>query len=208
MSNRLIQIACAIISFTATAAAADQPAIAEPPAGFETRVGAHGLDIRKRTSLGLYLSAREALQIWRQNPRVLVVDVRTQAEVDFVGIAEPVVRNVPYLLLDTVMEHDQKTRALVLTPNPDFEKAVAGLLADMGRGRNDPLILICRSGDRSARAADLLAQLGYTAVYSVVDGFEGDLGPTGKRDFNGWRNVGMPWLQRARADQIYRSPSL
>lgn len=139
---------------------------------------------------------------------MLLVDVRTQAEVEFIDIAEPATRNVPFMLLDAAMENDSETAALVVTPNPDFEKAIAGLFAEMGRSRHDPLILICRSGDRSARAADLLAHSGCTAVYSVVECFEGDLGPTGKRDMDGWRNVGMPWLQRPRPDQIYRGPSM
>lgn len=208
MQARVIASAVALIAFAASDAPAQDAIGPVSTVALETRVSPHVLDARKRTSLGLYLSAREAYVAWRRDPRVLLVDVRTQAEVDFVGIAEPAVRNVPYLLLDTVMEHDRNTAALMLTPNPDFERAIAGLVSAMGRGRNDPIMLICRSGDRSARAANLLAQIGYTAVYSVVDGFEGDLGPTGKRDIGGWRNVGMPWLQRARPDQLYRSPSM
>ena len=56
---------------------------------------------------------------------------------------------------------------------------------------------MCRSGDRSAAAANQLAEAGFTAVYSVVDGFEGDVakdGPTaGLRTVNGWKNKGLPW---------------
>jgi rhodanese-related sulfurtransferase len=56
---------------------------------------------------------------------------------------------------------------------------------------------MCRSGDRSARAADDLTTAGFTQVYSVVDGFEGDLakdGPNaGRRAVNGWKNKALPW---------------
>ena len=69
-----------------------------------------------------------------------------------------------------------------------------------------PVLLICRSGDRSARAANLLSQLGYAAVYTVVDGFEGDAiasgDKQGQRLINGWKNAGLPWsynLGKARA---------
>ena len=68
------------------------------------------------------------------------------------------------------------------------------------------MLLICRSGDRSARAANLLSQLGYTSVYTVVDGFEGDAVAAGEkrgqRIVNGWKNAGLPWsydLGKARA---------
>jgi rhodanese-related sulfurtransferase len=54
------------------------------------------------------------------------------------------------------------------------------------------VIFICRSGERSARAADELADFGYTTA-TVVDGFEGDLGPDQRRSVNGWKNAGLPW---------------
>ena len=44
-----------------------------------------------------------------------------------------------------------------------------------------------------AKAANLSAQLGYSQVYSVLDGFEGDLSPDGQRTVNGWKNAGLPW---------------
>jgi hypothetical protein len=61
--------------------------------------------------------------------------------------------------------------------------------------------LICRSGDRSAAASHLLAEAGFKNVYSVVDGFEGDLatdGPkAGQRAVNGWKNAGLPWSYKS-----------
>ena len=53
----------------------------------------------------------------------------------------------------------------------------------------DKLLLICRSGVRSHYAAELLAAVGFTKVYNVLEGFEGDLG-AGR---NGWRAAGLPW---------------
>lgn len=56
---------------------------------------------------------------------------------------------------------------------------------------------MCRSGDRSAKAADLLAKSGYTNVWSAIEGFEGDKakdGPNkGKLTVNGWKNANLPW---------------
>ena len=70
-----------------------------------------------------------------------------------------------------------------------------------------PIILMCRSGDRSAAAANLLAEAGFKNVYSVVDGYEGDLateGPkTGQRAVNGWKNAGLPWSYKLDKAKMY-----
>lgn len=63
----------------------------------------------------------------------------------------------------------------------------------------DTLVLLCRSGHRSATAANALAEVGFTNVYSVVDGFEGDtITDKGSPHFghrlkDGWRNAALPW---------------
>ena len=69
--------------------------------------------------------------------------------------------------------------------------------------KTDVVVLICRSGDRSSRAADRLAQDGYTRVYSVVDGFEGDLSKDGRRSVNGWRNANLPWSYKLDKAKMY-----
>ena len=63
--------------------------------------------------------------------------------------------------------------------------------------RRSPRAAIWMSADeRSARAADVLAKAGFTQVYNVVEGFEGDYGKTGRRDVNGWKNAGLPWTYK------------
>lgn len=73
-------------------------------------------------------------------------------------------------------------------------------MAAAGLGKHDVVILMCRSGDRIACATNLLAQLGYTNVNTVVDGFEGDAatsGPKqGQRIINGWKNADLPWTYK------------
>jgi rhodanese-related sulfurtransferase len=70
------------------------------------------------------------------------------------------------------------------------------------------VVLICRSGDRSAAAANLLAEAGFKRVYSVVDGVEGDLakdGPkAGQRIVNGWKNAGLPWSYTLEKKKMYK----
>jgi rhodanese-related sulfurtransferase len=75
-------------------------------------------------------------------------------------------------------------------------------------GKKDArIILSCRSGDRSARAADLMAKSGYTNVWSAIEGFEGDKakdGPSkGKRTVNGWKNANLPWTYDLDKDKAF-----
>ena len=80
-------------------------------------------------------------------------------------------------------------------------------MAAKGLSKNDTVILMCRSGDRSSKATNLLAELGYTKVYTVIDGFEGDVakdGPqAGQRVVNGWKNAGLPWTYKLDKDKLY-----
>ena len=63
--------------------------------------------------------------------------------------------------------------------------------------KNDTIIVMCRCGDRRSLTANILTDLGYKKVYSVVEGYEGDMakdGPNkGRRMINGWKNDGLPW---------------
>jgi DNA repair protein RadC len=59
-----------------------------------------------------------------------------------------------------------------------------------------PVLLICRSGNRSVEAAAALEAAGFTDVTNVVDGFEGPLDENDHRGTkSGWRHDGLPWQQ-------------
>jgi rhodanese-related sulfurtransferase len=61
---------------------------------------------------------------------------------------------------------------------------------------DEAILLICRSGVRSHAAATVAAQAGYTRVYNVLEGFEGQLNAHHQRGkVNGWRHHGLPWVQ-------------
>ncbi len=69
------------------------------------------------------------------------------------------------------------------------------MLGEAGVKRR-PVLLICRSGQRSLEAAQALEQDGFTDVINVLHGFEGDLDPDFHRStLNGWRFDGLPWEQ-------------
>jgi rhodanese-related sulfurtransferase len=149
---------------------------------------------RKQTTLGLYVSAPEAFKMKTEGGnKVMFVDVRTRGEFLFVGAAPMVDQNIPYMEMEDPVSWDKKNNRYTLSPNSDFVSAVGELATRMGLDKNSTIILMCRSGDRSSPAANLLKLAGYTKVYSVVDGFEGDMSPKGRRDVNGWKNADLPW---------------
>lgn len=156
----------------------------------------------KRTPLGLYLTAREAAEMKaREGASVLFVDVRTRAEATFLGMSTTVDALVPYQDFNgETAGWDEKNSTFSMEANLDFVKQLEGLLTSRQMGRDSPVILMCRSGARSATGVTLLAKYGFTRVYTVVDGYEGDVakdGPrAGQRAVNGWRVEGLPWSYR------------
>jgi rhodanese-related sulfurtransferase len=164
---------------------------------------------QKRTKLGQYLSAQEAAKFMDQNPsKALFLDVRTASEVTFLGMPLQADANVPYMKEPDFPVWDGAKGTFKLEPNPDFLTEVRRRLAAKHLGPNDAVVLMCRSGDRSASAANLLAEAGFKNVYSVVDGYEGDLatdGPkAGQRAVNGWKNAGLPWSYKLDKAKMYK----
>lgn len=162
----------------------------------------------KQTKPGLYVDAREAYALKRQlGEKAMFIDVRTRGEVSYTGVPSVMDAHVPLLEHPANAAWDEKAGRFRLEFNNDFDAEVARRMAARGLGKNDTVILICRSGDRSSKAVNLLAELGYTRVYSVVDGFEGDVakdGPqAGHRVVNGWKNAGLPWTYKLDKDKLY-----
>jgi rhodanese-related sulfurtransferase len=164
---------------------------------------------QKRTKVELYLSAQEAASFVANSPaKTLFLDVRTPAEVMFVGMPTTADANVPYMVEPDFPGWDAAKSTLKLESNSDFISEVRRRLSAKGLDSDSDIVLICRSGDRSAAAANLLAQAGLKNVYSVVDGFEGDLatqGPkAGQRAVNGWKNAGLPWTYTLEKKKMYK----
>ena len=169
-------------------------------------IDAKDLPEEKRTKLNLYVTAAEAAALKdKLGAKALFVDIRTKAEVMFTGSPAITDANVPYVdLPDIGLAFDDKRGAYKLEPNPDFGAELARRVAEKGLGKGDVIILLCRSGDRSSRAINQqLADSGYTQVYSVVDGFEGDLSKDGRRSVNGWKNAGLAWGYKMDRSKAY-----
>ena len=167
------------------------------------------VDKDKLTTLGLYLTAQEAYEMKRKGKnKILFIDVRTQAELAFLGVADGVDANIPYMLVGDWDEWDEHKHNFKLYPNSNFLPYFNDYVSAHGYNKDSTIILICRSGNRSSRAANLLSQVKYTRVFSVVDGYEGDKSEqTGKdyahRVINGWKNRGLPWSYELDEQKMY-----
>ena len=138
-----------------------------------SQVDAKALSKKKQTRLGLYVTAAEAAQLLKAHPDILLLDVRTRAEMMFVGMPTVAAKNIPFVDFGSYA-YDEKKKTYKLDANPAFASEVEKLVAAKGGSKSTTLILMCRSGTRSAKAANELAKLGYANVYTMVDGFEGD----------------------------------
>ena len=125
-----------------------------------------------------HLEPKEAYEFLRKNPNSIFVDCRSEMEYLFVGHPAGAIL-VPW--------NDGPNWEI----NPDFVAHVKKA-ASVDR----PIILICRSGNRSLDAGHALEEAGFTKVYNVLHGFEGELDENHHRNGrSGWRFEGLPWEQ-------------
>jgi rhodanese-related sulfurtransferase len=169
---------------------------------FSISTAKSNLPPQKQTVLGLYVTAKEAYEMWRADKdKIHILDVRTPEEYIFVGHA-PMAHNIPFQVLNYKMA--VRNKGPLMRPNPNF-------IAEIGRKfkTSDTILVICRSGNRSAAAVNAMASAGFKIVYSVTDGFEGDRvkDPSnsnyGKRFKNGWRNSDLPWTDELNPDLLW-----
>ena len=163
---------------------------------------------KKQTKLGLYMTPAQANAYMQENAqKTLFLDVRTRAEVNFLGTPTVTDANIPYMKLNEWYAWNDKKGSFKMEVNSAFEGEVEHRMQAKGLSKNDTVIVICRSGSRSSKAADLLASLGYTKVYSIVEGYEGDKAKDGaqkgQRVVNGWKNAGMPWSYNLAKEKMY-----
>jgi len=124
------------------------------------------------------LYPNEAYEILQSAPGAKLVDVRSRAELDWVG-------GVPdSIAIEWATYPGMK-------PNPHF---IAQLEQQVNK--ESLIIFLCRSGARSHHAAVAATQAGYSDCYNVLEGFEGDRDAENHRNvLGGWRAAGLPWEQ-------------
>lgn len=127
------------------------------------------------------LPPTEAYALLQQDPKVKLVDVRTNAERDWVGrVALPEAQHAAV----------QWNLYPGGTPNPDFLDELSRIAA-----KDDVLLFLCRSGVRSRHAAKLATEQGYRHCFDILEGFEGDKDAQGHRKtVGGWCKAGLPWV--------------
>jgi len=155
----------------------------------------------KQTALGLYVTAREAYEMWQAVPdKVMILDVRTPEEYLFVG--HPAMAwKIPVIAQSYVWDADKGKFPMKLLP--DFVSRVSQVAKP-----DDTILVTCRSGGRSAIACNLLAQAGFKNVYNIIDGMEGD--GNGDSDSvaqcqqlkSGWKNAGCPWTKKLTPERM------
>lgn len=120
----------------------------------------------------------EARALLQHQPGTTLVDVRSRAELDFVG-------RVP-----GSVEIEWKSYPGML-PNPKFLEQLKQQVPQ------DAIVMfLCRSGGRSHDTATAATQAGYRDAYNILEGFEGDRDAGGHRNtVGGWRAGGLPWTQ-------------
>ncbi|MEO8738343.1 MAG: rhodanese-like domain-containing protein [Casimicrobiaceae bacterium] len=125
-----------------------------------------------------HLKPLEAHQFLQQYPDAVLVDCRSEMEFLFVG-------------------HPSGAHHVAWNDGPDWEinPHFVGQVRKIA-SMNRPVVLICRSGQRSVDAGVALEQSGFTDVVNVLEGFEGPLDEQHQRSrLSGWRKEGLPWEQ-------------
>lgn len=130
------------------------------------------------------LTPAQAWELLESDPNAQLIDVRTTAEWNYVGVPDLTAVGRRALLIEwTTFPQGER--------NPYF----VDQLRKGGVSEDTPAIFVCRSGQRSIGAAQAATAAGIARCYNVLDGFEGHLDEHGHRGAAGWRAEGLPWRQ-------------
>ena len=128
-----------------------------------------------------HLEPKQAYEFLQRNSDALLIDCRSEMEYLFVGH--------PVGALNVAWNDGPDWEV-----NPHFVGQVKRLAGTNHTMR--PIVLICRSGNRSQEAGAALERAGFTRVHNVTHGFEGELNEQHRRNsVSGWRFEGLPWEQ-------------
>ncbi|MES2261293.1 MAG: rhodanese-like domain-containing protein [Pseudomonadota bacterium] len=127
------------------------------------------------------VTPQEAHTLLAADSRVKLIDVRTNAERDWIGRVA---------IADGQHGAVQWSTYPGGVPNPQFLEQLAAQA-----GQDEVLLFLCRSGVRSRHAAKLATEHGYAHCYDILEGFEGDKDAAGHRKtVGGWCQAGLPWI--------------
>ena len=133
------------------------------------------------------ITPEQAWKLLSDNPDAVLVDVRTDAEWRFVGVPDLSGLDRQVVFIEWNKSSGQR--------NTNFLAELRDQIPPATDGGEQPVIFLCRSGNRSISAAEAATEAGLTPAYNVLDGFEGQLDGGGHRGGTGWRAIGLPWKQ-------------
>ena len=126
-----------------------------------------------------HVKPREAHEFLQSNPQAILIDCRSEVEFLYVG-------------------HPTAAHHVAWNDGPDWDinPHFVGQVKKLTQSTDRPVLLLCRSGQRSVAAGVELERNGFTDVYNVLEGFEGALDENHHRGaLGGWRKEGLPWEQ-------------
>jgi rhodanese-related sulfurtransferase len=127
------------------------------------------------------VTPQEAHALLQASPGAKLVDVRTNAERDWVGRIDLAPAQQAAIEWNSYPGGAQ---------NPEFLSQLAQVAE-----KDSILLFLCRSGVRSQHAARLATEHGYSHCFDILEGFEGSKDAAGHRKtVNGWCHAGLPWL--------------
>jgi rhodanese-related sulfurtransferase len=110
--------------------------------------------------------------------------------------------NIPFMEAGPGLAIDARTGLPAMDYNIRFLHRMDERLRAAGLRHGDPVVLLCRSGERSRLAAELMREHGYLQVFVVQGGFEGALA-SGTEEGEGWKSAGLPWTARIDPGWLY-----
>jgi rhodanese-related sulfurtransferase len=126
-----------------------------------------------------HLKPKEAYELLAKDPQAVLVDCRSEVEYLYVG-------------------HPKGSHHVPWNDGPDWDinPHFVGQVKKVAQSVERPVLLICRSGQRSVAAGVELENAGFANIYNVLEGFEGPLDEDHHRGtLGGWRKEGLPWEQ-------------
>ncbi|MCJ8323754.1 MAG: rhodanese-like domain-containing protein [Rhizobiales bacterium] len=140
------------------------------------------------------IEANAAYNLLKSDSSCCIIDVRTSAEITFVGAPNLADAKNRYCLIEWQLFP-------TMQKNDKFVEQLNAQLAEWEQqdgiqSQDRPLLFLCRSGVRSEFAAEVATQMGCTKCYNIVGGFEGDPDINGHRaKVSGWQFLNLPWSQ-------------
>lgn len=135
------------------------------------------------------LSVQETWDLLAKDPKAQLIDVRTVAEWNFVGLPD-------LSILGRPVHRIEWQSFPSMQPNPNFVADAIQALSEAGADTSTPVVFLCRTGARSRAAAMAMTRAGYAKAFNIAGGFEGTINPEGHRgQIDGWKAADLPWRQ-------------